>query len=180
MDVIKSQQEVLLNRGDIRVLSQSAQRLARLVTIGLSFSEPDKSQLPWFSVWDFMEWGYLFAVHLEAIFQAIQSTELQGSRVSSLEIHVFYASVSDLALVELASCALADVKYLCPDNSVNLLILLTQVLFPSLVQIEVGRCWIMDCQLRTFQQKHDPDVRKLILRVVQLHTSSEASPHYIK
>lgn len=180
VDVIESQQEVLLKRDDIRVLCQCVQRLSRLVTIRLSFSEPDNSQLPWFSNRSFMDWDYSFAVHLEAILRAIQSAQLQGIRVSSLEIHEFYASITDSAFVELASCALADIKYICLENSVNLLNLLTQVPLPSLVQIEVGSCWIMDCELRTFQRKHDPDDRKLILRAVQLYTSCESSPRYIK
>lgn len=179
VDLVESQQKILLQRDDIRALCQCMQRLARLVTIRLSFTEPDSSQLPWFSNRSFMNWDYSFAIHLEAILRSIQSAQLQGSRVSSLKIHEFYASITDLALVELARCALADIKYLYLDNSANLLGLLTQIPLPSLVQIEIGNCWLMESELRTFQQKHDPDGRKLILRSVQLYASCESSPRYI-
>lgn len=90
--LIQSQQEVLLKLDDIWVLCQCVQRLGRLVTIRLSFSEPVNSQLPWFSNRNFMDRGYTFAVHPEVILRSIQSAQLQEIRVFSLEIQEFYAT----------------------------------------------------------------------------------------
>lgn len=180
VDLMESQQEAVVDRKDIRVLCDCAQRLLRLNTIRLSFIEPDTSQLLWFSSRVFVDWDYSFPLHLEAVFECIQSVRLQGIRVCSLEINGFYANITDMTLVDLATCALANVKYLYLYDSVNLLSWLATVPLSSLLHVEIGHCWIVGCDLQIFQAKHDLDGTKLSLRDVQLYATCEASPRYIK
>ncbi|CAG7978477.1 unnamed protein product [Penicillium olsonii] len=176
LDLIESQQRALVDRQDIQVLCNCVQRLVRLTTIRLSFSEPDRSQLLWFSSRVFLDWEYSFPVHLEAILCCIQSAQSQGIRVSSLEITGFYASITNVALVDLATAALSDIKHLYLYDSVNLLSWLADIPLPSLMEVEIGHCWIVGCDLHMFREKHDPDCTKLSLQDVQLYGHCEGNP----
>lgn len=164
------QEDILINRKDIKILCQSVPRLKGLKSIDLSFTEPGTSQLFWFGSRTVMNWEKSFPIHLEAVLNCIVSAGLKNVQIRSLQIRGFYANISAInkPLTGLAIRALVDVQYLGLDDSVSLLGWLASLPLPSLVRLDLANCWIVGSDLRTFLRIHDPYKRKLRLQDVHI------------
>jgi hypothetical protein len=132
--IVDDQERILIDRKDVRIISESVPRLSGLRTIKLSFAETSQMKMLWFENRVFVDWKHSFPLHLETILRGMISGRLGGTVIDSLEIHGFYANLtknSDV-LVHLATDAFGSIRNIVLVDSFSLLSFLGNTPLPCL------------------------------------------------
>lgn len=148
----REQVEILKERRDIRVLSESLPYLSGLRTIKLSFARAKEDRLLWFSRRLFIDNGKSYSVHIEAVLHGMAAAKNKGLVFESVEVDGMhsYPTIERGSFTEVAQESLASVKSFKVVDSPGMLSLLSTVSLPYLERFEVADCWLVRSKLINF------------------------------
>jgi hypothetical protein len=151
----RAQSLLLEDRTDIRVFAESLRHLSNLNTIRLSFHGAKEDQLLWFSNRVFI--GDSLLTHLETILRGIAAAQAAKITLKYIEIDGMHSKLTtvDDNMLEVATCALADVESLTLIDSPGFLDFVSHVPLPSLRRLELAKCWLVSLNLRKFLKAQD-------------------------
>ena len=145
----REQMEILKERRDMRVLSESLPYLSGLRTIKLSFARAKEDRLLWFSQRLFIDNGKSYSVHIEAVLHGMAAAKNKELAIESVEVDGMHSHPT-IEHGGFTKESLASVKSFKAIDSPGLLSLLSTVPLPYLERLEVADCWLVRSKLINF------------------------------